>query len=30
MIPHMLEAIKIVEEGVASIEDVDIAVKKRP
>ena len=27
MIPHMLEAIKIVEEGVASIEDVDIAVK---
>ncbi|RLC25369.1 MAG: 3-hydroxybutyryl-CoA dehydrogenase [Deltaproteobacteria bacterium] len=27
MIPHMLEAIKIVEEGVASIEDVDTAVK---
>ena len=27
MIPHMLEAIKIVEEGIASIEDVDIAVK---
>lgn len=27
MIPHMLEAIKIVEEGIASIEDVDTAVK---
>ncbi|MCP4665002.1 MAG: 3-hydroxyacyl-CoA dehydrogenase family protein, partial [Deltaproteobacteria bacterium] len=27
MIPHMLEAIKIVEEGIASIEDVDVAVK---
>jgi len=27
MIPHMLEAIKIVEEGIASIEDVDKAVK---
>lgn len=27
MIPHMLEAIRIVEEGIASIEDVDIAVK---
>ena len=27
MIPHMLEAIKIVEEGVASIQDVDVAVK---
>jgi 3-hydroxybutyryl-CoA dehydrogenase len=27
MIPHMLEAIKIVEEGVASMEDVDTAVK---
>ncbi len=27
MLPHMLEAIKIVEEGIASIEDVDIAVK---
>ncbi|MDZ7700011.1 MAG: 3-hydroxyacyl-CoA dehydrogenase NAD-binding domain-containing protein [Deltaproteobacteria bacterium] len=27
MIPHMIEAIKIVEEGIASIEDVDIAVK---
>jgi 3-hydroxybutyryl-CoA dehydrogenase len=27
MIPHLLEAIKIVEEGIASIEDVDIAVK---
>jgi len=27
MIPHMLEAIKMVEEGVASIEDIDIAVK---
>jgi 3-hydroxybutyryl-CoA dehydrogenase len=27
MIPHMLEAIKIVEEGIASIGDVDIAVK---
>ncbi|WP_028320919.1 3-hydroxyacyl-CoA dehydrogenase family protein [Desulfatiglans anilini] len=27
MIPHMLEAIKIVEEGIASIPDVDIAVK---
>lgn len=27
MIPHMLEAIKIVEEGIASVKDVDIAVK---
>lgn len=27
MIPHFLEAIKIVEEGVASAQDVDIAVK---
>jgi 3-hydroxybutyryl-CoA dehydrogenase len=27
MIPHMLEAIKMVEEGIASIEDVDAAVK---
>ena len=27
MVPHMIEAIKIVEEGIASIEDVDIAVK---
>lgn len=27
MIPHMLEAIKIVEEGIASIPDVDVAVK---
>jgi 3-hydroxybutyryl-CoA dehydrogenase len=27
MIPHMLEAIKIVEEGIASIEHVDTAVK---
>lgn len=27
MIPHMIEAIKIVEEGIASIQDVDIAVK---
>lgn len=27
MLPHLLEAIKIVEEGIASIEDVDIAVK---
>jgi 3-hydroxybutyryl-CoA dehydrogenase len=27
MIPHMLEAIKIVEEGIASKEDVDTAVK---
>jgi 3-hydroxybutyryl-CoA dehydrogenase len=27
MIPHMIEAIKIVEEGIASMEDVDIAVK---
>jgi len=27
MVPHMLEAIKIVEEGIASMEDVDIAVK---
>lgn len=27
MIPHMIEAIKIVEEGIASIPDVDIAVK---
>jgi 3-hydroxybutyryl-CoA dehydrogenase len=27
MIPHMVEAIKIVEEGIASIQDVDIAVK---
>jgi 3-hydroxybutyryl-CoA dehydrogenase len=27
MIPHFIEAIKIVEEGVASVQDVDIAVK---
>ena len=27
MIPHMIEAIKMVEEGVASIEDIDKAVK---
>ncbi len=27
MIPHMLEAIRIVEEGIASKEDVDTAVK---
>jgi len=27
MIPHMIEAIKIVEEGIASPEDVDTAVK---
>ena len=27
MIPHMLEAIKIVEEGIATKEDVDTAVK---
>jgi 3-hydroxybutyryl-CoA dehydrogenase len=27
MIPHMLEAMKIVEEGIATIEDVDTAVK---
>jgi 3-hydroxybutyryl-CoA dehydrogenase len=27
MIPHMLEAIRIVEEGIATIEDVDTAVK---
>jgi 3-hydroxybutyryl-CoA dehydrogenase len=27
MIPHMIEAIKIVEDGIASIQDVDIAVK---
>lgn len=27
MIPHMIEAIKIVEEGIASVEDVDTAVK---
>jgi 3-hydroxybutyryl-CoA dehydrogenase len=27
MMPHMLEAIKIVEEGIASVEDVDTAVK---
>lgn len=27
MIPHLLEAIKIVEEGIASIPDVDVAVK---
>ncbi len=27
MIPHMLEAIKMVEEGVASKEDIDTAVK---
>jgi 3-hydroxybutyryl-CoA dehydrogenase len=27
MIPHMLEAIKMAEEGVASIEDIDKAVK---
>lgn len=27
MIPHFIEAIKIVEEGIASIQDVDVAVK---
>ena len=27
MMPHFIEAIKIVEEGIASIQDVDIAVK---
>ena len=27
MMPHMIEAIKIVEEGIASIQDVDTAVK---
>ena len=27
MLPHMIEAIKIVEEGIATVEDVDIAVK---
>ncbi len=27
MIPHFIEAIKIVEEGIASIPDVDVAVK---
>jgi len=27
MIPHMIEAIKIAEEGIASIEDIDTAVK---
>ena len=27
MVPHFLEAIKIVEEGIASMEDVDTAVK---
>ena len=27
MIPHMIEAIKIVEEGIATVEDVDKAVK---
>ena len=27
MIPHFIEAIRIVEEGIASPEDVDIAVK---
>jgi 3-hydroxybutyryl-CoA dehydrogenase len=27
MIPHMIEAIRVVEEGVATPEDVDIAVK---
>lgn len=27
MIPHMIEAIKIVEEGIATMEDVDTAVK---
>lgn len=27
MIPHMLEAIKIAEEGVATIQDIDLAVK---
>ena len=27
MMPHFLEAIKIVEEGIASVEDVDTAVK---
>lgn len=27
MVPHMLEAIKMVEEGIATIEDIDKAVK---
>jgi 3-hydroxybutyryl-CoA dehydrogenase len=27
MMPHMIEAIKIVEEGIASVPDVDVAVK---
>jgi 3-hydroxybutyryl-CoA dehydrogenase len=27
MMPHFIEAIKIVEEGIASVQDVDIAVK---
>jgi 3-hydroxybutyryl-CoA dehydrogenase len=27
MIPHFLEAVKMVEEGIASVEDVDLAVK---
>jgi len=27
MMPHFIEAVKIVEEGIASIQDVDIAVK---
>jgi 3-hydroxybutyryl-CoA dehydrogenase len=27
MIPHMVEAVRVVEEGVASIEDIDKAVK---
>jgi len=27
MIPHLIEAIKIAEEGIASIEDIDTAVK---
>jgi 3-hydroxybutyryl-CoA dehydrogenase len=27
MMPHFIEAIKIVEEGIASVQDVDVAVK---
>jgi 3-hydroxybutyryl-CoA dehydrogenase len=27
MIPHFIEAVKIVEEGIASVQDVDVAVK---
>ena len=30
MIPHMLEAVKMAEEGIASIEDIDKAVKLGP